>query len=63
MMWLIGIIQELDGRLAQKTPGKAKDERLAELPGTLTLADATLITAMPRIMQRQSGNGKVRAVR
>jgi hypothetical protein len=48
---LIGIIQELDGRLAQKTPGQAKDKRLAELPGILTLVDATLITAMPRIMQ------------
>jgi len=48
---LIGIIQELDGQLAQKTPGKARDARLAELPGTLTLVDATLITAMPRIMQ------------
>jgi hypothetical protein len=48
---LIGIIQELDGRLAQKTSGKPRDKRLAELPGTLTLVDATLITAMPRIMQ------------
>lgn len=62
---LIGIIQELDGRLAQKTPGKAKDERLAELPGTLTLVDATLITAMPRIMQasvrkRQGESGTVK---
>lgn len=47
---LIGIIQELDGQLAQKTSSKAKDERVAELPGTLTLVDATLITAMPRIM-------------
>ena len=62
---LIGIIQELDGRLAQKTPGQAKDERLAELPGTLTLVDATLITAMPRIMQasvrkRQGESGTVK---
>ena len=45
-------------------PGQ-KDERLAELPGTLTLVDATLITAMPRIMQasvrkRQGESGTVK---
>ena len=61
---MIGIIRELDGRLAEKTAGRAKDDRrLAELPGTLTLVDATLITAMPRIMQSvRQENGKVRAV-
>ena len=47
---LQGIIQELNGQLAPGTDGRAKDERLAGLPGTLTLVDATLITAMPRIM-------------
>lgn len=62
---LIGIIQELDGQLARKTPGKAKDGRLAELPGTLTLVDATLITAMPRIMhasvrKRQGESGSIK---
>lgn len=45
---LIGIIQELSGQLAPAS-GR-KDERLANLPGTLTLVDATLISAMPRIM-------------
>lgn len=44
---LIEIIQELGGQL---TPRPAKDRRLANLPGTLTLVDATLISAMPRIM-------------
>src|SRR5665213_1323358 len=45
---LIGIIEELNGQLASKPGGR--DERLANLPGTLTLVDATLISAMPRIM-------------
>jgi hypothetical protein len=45
---LIGIIQELSGQLEPASGGM--DERLANLPGTLTLVDATLISAMPRIM-------------
>lgn len=45
---LVEIIQELNGQLTP-TPG-GKDARLADLPGTLTLVDATLISAMPRIM-------------
>ena len=48
---LVGIIEELNGQLAPGTGGKAsQDERLANLPGKLTLVDATLISAMPRIM-------------
>lgn len=48
---LQGIIQELNGQLHPGTGGHAsRDERLAGLPGTLTLVDATLISAMPRIM-------------
>jgi hypothetical protein len=31
-------------------PSGGRDARLADLPGTLTLVDATLISAMPRIM-------------
>ena len=48
---LIEIIHELSGQLppSGNAPG-AHDERLRGLPGTLTLVDATLITAMPRIM-------------
>ena len=47
---LVGIIQELSGQLpAHGTT--AQDERLKDIPGTLTLVDATLITAMPRIME------------
>ncbi len=47
---LVGIIQELSGQLpAHGTT--AQDQRLKDIPGTLTLVDATLITAMPRIMQ------------
>lgn len=58
---LIKIIQELSGQLA---PG-GKDSRLADLPGTLTLVDATLISAMPRIMtasvmKQQGGSGMVK---
>ncbi len=45
---LVEIIQELNGQLTPTTGGK--DARLADLPGTLTLVDATLISAMPRIM-------------
>jgi len=45
---LVEIIQELNG---QRTPTHGgKDPRLANLPGRLTLVDATLISAMPRIM-------------
>jgi hypothetical protein len=45
---LIEIIEELNGQLAP--PSGGRDARLADLPGTLTLVDATLISAMPRIM-------------
>ena len=45
---MVEIIQELNGQLAPASGGK--DERLAGLSGTLTLVDATLISAMPRIM-------------
>jgi hypothetical protein len=45
---LVEIIHELNGQLAPASVGR--DERLANLPGTLTLVDATLISAMPRIM-------------
>ena len=48
---LVEIIQELSGQLDSCHEGKpATDKRLADLPGTLTLVDATLISAMPRIM-------------
>ena len=48
---LVEIIQELSGRLPSSPHGAgARDERLKGLPGTLTLVDATLVTAMPRIM-------------
>ncbi len=48
---LVGIIQELSGQLAPSSGGgAAKDDRLSDLPGVLTLVDATLISAMPRIM-------------
>ena len=54
---LVEIIQELNGQLTPTHGGK--DPRLAHLPGTLTLVDATLISAMPRIMtasvMKQSG--------
>ena len=45
---LVEIIGELNGQLASTSSGK--DKRLANLPGTLTLVDATIISAMPRIM-------------
>ena len=47
---LVGIIQELSGRLPSRGT-TAQDQRLKDIPGTLTLVDATLITAMPRIME------------
>ena len=48
---LIEIIQELSGQLPSSPHGAgSRDERLQGLAGTLTLVDATLITAMPRIM-------------
>ncbi len=48
---LIEIIPELSGRLPSSPHGAGScDERLQGLAGTLTLVDATLITAMPRIM-------------
>ena len=47
---LVEIIQELSGRLPSHST-TAQDERLKDVPGTLTLVDATLITAMPRIME------------
>ncbi|HEY4260576.1 MAG TPA: IS4 family transposase [Schlesneria sp.] len=58
---LIEIIQELGGQVQPL----AKDPRLKELRETLTLVDATLITAMPRIMaasvmKRQMGRGTVK---
>lgn len=49
---LVEIIQELSGQLPPSPHGAgSRDERLKGLPGTLTLVDATLITAMPRIME------------
>lgn len=58
---LIEIIQEL-GRQVQPL---TRDPQLKELRQTLTLVDATLITAMPRIMaasvmKRQTGSGTVK---
>jgi hypothetical protein len=58
---LIEIIQELGGQVQPLT----KDPQLKELRQTLTLVDATLITAMPRIMaasvmKRQTGSGTVK---
>jgi hypothetical protein len=47
---LIEIIHELQGQLPSSPRGAAHDERLKDIAGTLTLVDATLITAMPRIM-------------
>ena len=47
---LVEIIQELSGQLPSHGT-TAQDGRLKDIPGTLTLVDATLITAMPRIMQ------------
>ena len=47
---LIGIIAELSDRLP-RSPHAAgsRDEKWKGLAGTLTLVDATLVTAMPRI--------------
>ncbi len=58
---LIEIIQELGSQVQPLT----KDPQLKELRRTLTLVDATLITAMPRIMaasvmKRQTGSGTVK---
>jgi hypothetical protein len=58
---LIEIIQELGSQVQPLT----KDPQLKELRQTLTLVDATLITAMPRIMaasvmKRQTGSGTVK---
>ena len=48
---LVEIIQELSGQLPTSPHGAAAhDQRLKDIAGTLTLVDATLITAMPRIM-------------
>ena len=47
---LVEIIQELSGQLPSHGT-TAQDERRKDIPGTLTLVDATLITAMPRIME------------
>jgi len=48
---LIEIIQELSGQLPSSPRGAAsRDERLKDIAGTLTLVDATLISALPRIM-------------
>ena len=49
---LVGIIQELSDRLP-RSPHDAgsRDEKLKGLAGTLTLVDATLVTALPRIME------------
>ena len=63
---LVGIIQELSGQMTSKSEGQtAKDDRLANLPGVLTLVDATLISAMPRIMtasvmKRRGDSGTVK---
>ena len=49
---LIGIIGELSDRLPRSLhDARSRDEKLNGLAGTLTLVDATLVTAMPRIMQ------------
>ncbi len=49
---LVEIIQELSGQLPPSPHGAgSRDERLNGLAGTLTLVDATLITAMPRIRE------------
>jgi hypothetical protein len=48
---LVEIIQELGGQLTASPNGAAtRDARLTDIAGTLTLVDATLITALPRIM-------------
>ena len=58
---LIEIIQELGGQVQPL----AKDSRLKDITQTLTLVDATLISAMPRIMtasvlKRQTGKGMIK---
>ena len=58
---LVEIIQELGGQLQPVV----KDARLKDVERTITLVDATLIAAMPRIMaasvmKRQSGSGMVK---
>lgn len=58
---LIEIIQELGGQLQPQ----AKDPRLKEITQALTLVDATLVSAMPRIMaasvmKRRAGTGLVK---
>lgn len=58
---LIEIIQELGGQLSPI----AKDSRLEDITQTLTLVDATIISAMPRIMtasvlKRQTGKGMIK---
>ena len=63
---LIGIIAELSDRLP-RSPHEAgsRDDKLKGLAGTLTLVDATLITALPRIRHasmrsRRSESGTVK---
>ena len=58
---LVEIIQELDGQVQPLT----KDSRLKNLTQTLTLVDATIISAMPRIMaasvmKQKAGSGLVK---
>ena len=57
---LIEIIQELGGQVQPLT----KDPRLKDITQTLTLVDATILSAMPRIMaasvmKRQTGKGMI----
>ena len=58
---LIEIIQELGGQVQPL----ARDSRLKDITQTLTLVDATIISAMPRIMaasvmKRQTGKGMIK---
>lgn len=58
---LVEIIQELGGQVQPLT----KDSRLKDITQTLTLVDATIISAMPRIMaasvmKRQTGKGMIK---
>ncbi len=58
---LIEIIRELGGQLQPLS----KDSRLKDITHTLTLVDATIISAMPRIMtasvlKRQTGKGMIK---
>ena len=63
---LAEIIQELGGQLPPLVKdARLKDARLKDVEQTITLVDATLIAAMPRIMaasvlKRQSGAGMVK---